>query len=189
MKKRCASVEAKTMRIKSATAALAGLFIMTGCSSLVSLQPVVSEKEAITDPALPGTWTGDEGKDTYVVRESGGAYAITYVEKSGTAYKFNGRLWKCGDALLLDLVSTSEAPFHLPVHFAMRVWVESDSLRIAYLDSDWFKKLAAEQLTVQSVDDRMALTATPAAMRAFFLANASNEKAHGDPETLHRSVQ
>ncbi len=177
------------MRFNSATIALAGVLIMTGCSSVVSLQPFVSEKEAITDPALPGTWTDDEGKDTYVVRQSGDAYAITYVEKSGAAYKFNGRLWKCGDAMLLDLVSTTEAPFHLPVHFAMRVWIERDSLRIAYLDSDWFKKLAAEQLSTQKVDDRMVITATPAAMRAFFLTHAADEKAHGNPDTLRRSSQ
>jgi hypothetical protein len=177
------------MRIKSATIALAGLLTMTGCSSVVSLQPFVPEKESITDPALPGTWTDAEGKDTYVVRQSGDAYTITYVEKSGTAYQFNARLWKCGDAMLLDLVSTSEAPFHLPVHFAMRVWIERDSLRIAYLDSDWFKKLAAEQLATQKVDDRLVITATPVATRAFLLAYGANEKAHGEPETLRRPIQ
>lgn len=177
------------MRFHSATVALAGLMMMTGCSSMVSLQPFVSEKEAIKDPALPGTWTDDEGKDTYVVGQAGDGYTITYVEKSGTTYKFNGRLWKFGDALLLDLVSTSEAPFHIPVHFAMRVWIERDSLRIAYLDSEWLKKLAAEQLPTQEVDGRKVITAPPAALRAFLQAYAADEKAHGDPETLRRANQ
>jgi hypothetical protein len=166
------------------------MFIMTGCSSIVSLQPFVTEKEATTDPMLPGTWMDSEGKDTFVIRQNGAAgYAFTYIEKSGTAYKFDGRLWKIGDALLMDLVTTNEAPFHLPVHFAMRVWVERNTLRMAFFDTDWFKKMVTEQLTNQKVDDRMVITATPAAIRAFYLAYAGDEKAHGDPDTLHRTGQ
>ena len=177
------------MRFRFATIALAGMFIMTGCSSIVSLQPFVTEIEATKDPMLPGTWMDADGKDTFVIRQNGAGYVFTYIEKSGTAYKFDGRLWKIGDALLLDLVTTNDAPFHLPVHFAMRVWVERDSLRMAFFDTDWFKKLVAEQLANQKVDDRIVITATPAAIRAFYLANAGDEKAHGDADTLHRTGQ
>lgn len=175
------------MRFKSATIALAGLFILTGCSNIVSLQPIVSEKEAATEPALAGTWIDSEGKDTFVIRQNGAAYAITYVEKAGTAYKFDARLWRIGDAMLLDLVTTNEAPFHLPVHFAMRVWVDGDSLRMAFFDSDWFKKLVTEQLATQQVDGRTVITATPAATHAFYQAHAGDERAHGDPDALHRT--
>jgi hypothetical protein len=177
------------MKFKSATLALAGMILMTGCSSIVSLQPLVAEKDATTDPGLPGTWMDAEGKDTFIIRRNGAAYAFTYIEKSGTAYKFDGRLWKIGDTLLLDLVTTNEAPFHLPVHFAMRVWVDRDTLRMAFYDTDWFKKLVAEQLATQKVDDRTVITSAPEAIRAFYLAHAADEKAHGDPDTLHRTAQ
>ena len=177
------------MRFKSATLALAGLFMMTGCSSIVSLSPFVTEKDATTDPALPGIWVDAEGKDTFIIRQNGAAYAFTYIEKSGTAYKFDGRLWKIGDTLLLDLVTTNDAPFHLPVHFAMRVWVDRDTLRMAFYDTDWFKKLVTEQLATRKVDDRTVITAAPEAVRAFYLAHAADVQACGEPDTLRRTVQ
>jgi len=177
------------MRFTFASIAVAGMFAMTGCSSIVSLQPFVMEKDATTEPALPGTWLDSDGKDTFVVQPDGAGYKVTYVEKSGTAYKFDGKLWKIGDTLLLDLVSTNEAPFHLPVHFAMRIWLERDTLSMAFYDTDWLKKKVSEQLASQKVDDRTVITATPEAIRAFCLANAKDDKAHGDAETLHRIIQ
>lgn len=82
--------------------AFAGLVAMTGCSSIVSLQPFVTENDATTDPALPGTWMDAEGKDTFVIRQNGAGYVFTYIEKAGTAYKFDGRLRKMGDTLLSE---------------------------------------------------------------------------------------
>jgi len=170
-----------------AVGAVASVIVMTGCSGIVSLQPFVAEKDATVESALLGTWIDAEAKDTFVIGVKGDGYAFTYIEKSGTAYKFDGRLWKIGDAMVLDLVTTNEAPFHLPVHFAMRVWVDGDSLRMAFFDTDWFKKLVGEKLANQKVDDRLVITATPEAIRAFYLAYAGDDKAHGDPDTLHRT--
>ena len=49
--------------------ALACVITLTGCSSLVSLNPFVTDKEAVMDPALLGVWTNENGKETYLVRQ------------------------------------------------------------------------------------------------------------------------
>ncbi len=174
------------MRFKLASTALAGLLLLTGCTNVVSLNPLVAEKPATTHPALPGTWIDSDGKDTIVIRLNGPIYAVTYVEKSGTAYKFDGRLFKIGDATFLDLVTTNEAPFHIPVHFAMRIWIDRDTFRMAFLDTDWFKKQLAQHLSTEKIDGRTVITAQTPAIQAFLEANAADDKAHGDPETMRR---
>lgn len=175
------------MNFKFATVALAGVFILSGCSSVVSLQPFVPEKEAITDPALPGVWIDEQDKETYVIRQSGEAYAITFVEKSGACYRFEGRLWKIGDALMLDLVTANDAPFNIPVHIPLRVWIERESLRMAFLDTEWFKQQVTAKLATQKVNDHTVITATSAAIGAFLQAHAGDDKAHGEPGTLRRA--
>lgn len=175
------------MRFHLTTLALAGLIALTGCSSVVSLQPLVPDNLTIADARLEGAWIDADGKDTYLVQRSGTAYTITYIEKAGTAYRFDARLWKCGDALLLDLVTSGDAPFHLPVHIAVRIWLDRDTLRIAFLDTDWFKNLAAARLATQTVDGRTVLTAPTAALQAFYQAFAADERAHAEPGTLRRA--
>ena len=47
------------MRFPSLVLALASAVAMTGCSSLVSLNPFVTDPDAVLDPALAGVWSGD----------------------------------------------------------------------------------------------------------------------------------
>lgn len=168
--------------------ALAGAIALTGCSSLVSLNPFVTEKQAVMDPALLGIWTSQDGKDTYWVTQDGTGYSIRHLDDSGNAYQFKARLMTAGDFKLLDIVSANDDPFQIAVHTPMRVWTEGITLRMAFLDSDWLKEEAGRQLPTAPVEkDRTLITAPGEAVGQFFAKTGADPKAYDEPETLHRA--
>jgi hypothetical protein len=172
------------MRSSIAALALAGLLGMTGCSSLVSIAPAVGENEAVINPGLLGIWTSDDGKETYVIRRENNEYAITYLERS-TANRFRGRLFHAGNAELLDLVLDTDDPFQLQLHMILRVWPESSTMRIAFLDSEWLRGKAGS-VASQVQEGRTIITAPAEAVKSFYLAYGADDRACGDVGTLSR---
>jgi hypothetical protein len=164
---------------------LAGTLALTGCSSLVSLNPFVTDKEAVMDPALLGAWTNQEGTDTYSVTQSGAGYDIRYSSGSDV-YLFKANLMTAGDVKLLDLVSASEDVWQLPLHTPVRVWTEGNTLSVAFLESDWLKQKASEQVPTVPIDDRTLITAPSEAARDFFVEAGADPNAWGEPEVLSR---
>ena len=173
------------MRFPSLVLALASALAMTGCSSLISLNPFAADQDAVLDPALAGVWSGDNGNATYVIKPDGSGYAITYIAKSDSI-QFQAKLIKAGDAELLDVVSADDNPFQLQVHTVVRVWPGGNSLKFAFLDSDWLRQQAARQLATSPTGDRLLITAPGEAVRGFLLKNAADDKAHGELGVLSR---
>ena len=159
---------------------------LTGCSSLVSLNPFVTDKEAMMDPALTGIWNCSETNGVYVIRRDGAAYAITYFEKSDVV-KLKARMLQVGEARLVDVVSEDEGVLQLRVHGIARVWPEASRLRIALLDADWLtKEPSAQQLPMQLAGDSTVLTAPGDAIRGFLLKHGLDDKAYGKTVVLDR---
>jgi hypothetical protein len=164
---------------------LAGTIALTGCSSLVSLNPFVTDKDAVMDPALLGTWTNQEGTDTYSISQNGAGYAILYTSSSDV-YLFKARLMAAGDVKLLDLVSANEDAWQLGLHTPIRVWIEGNTLRVAFLESDWLRQKASEQVPTVPINDRTLITAPSEAVRDFLVEAGADPKAWGEPEVLTR---
>jgi len=160
--------------------------LMTGCSSLVSLNPFVTDKDAVLDNALAGMWSGDHDGEIYTIRQEGAGYVIAYMDQSSQVIQFQARLMKAGEAELLDLVSTNEDPFQLPVHSVLRVWPTGNSLRLAFLDTGWLKQQTARQLPTTTTDGRLLITAPAEAVRAFLIQFGADERAYSEPGILQR---
>lgn len=172
------------MKFASFVCVAAGAVMLTGCSSLVSLNPFVTDQEAIADPSLAGTWKGSDG-ELYVIEQSGPAYTITYSKDKDTA-KFQARVMKAGDLEVLDLVAEDNDPFRVPVHVAVRIWPEGSSLRWTFLDSQWLREQAGS-LAKRPVGDRTMLMAPGDAVRELVMKYGADAGAYqGDPETLTR---
>ncbi len=163
---------------------LAGMLGMTGCTTLLSTNSFTVEEEAITDPYLPGTFVNSE-KDTILIRQNGKKYDVTYLDGKD-AVKFNGRLVKAGDALLLDLSQDTDEPFVLALHFAVRVWPEAGGLRWTLVDSEWLREQATQLLGAQKEGDRTLVTAPGPAVREFVRKFGMDERAHGKIEMWTR---
>jgi hypothetical protein len=170
---------------KMVLAAAAGA-LLTGCSSLVSLNEIGPEKQAIADSRLEGIWTDEEGKETYIVKLNGTRYSIVFVDNSDSPLKLDGRVFRLGDSMLLDLYARDEAPFQLRTHSVARIWLEGDTLRIAFLDSKWLKKRAAAELVSQAVGDRTVITDSTDAVWAFLGRHAGKPEAFEEPGVLRR---
>jgi hypothetical protein len=165
--------------------ALADLLMCAGCSDLVSLHPFVSDQEAVLDARLPGVWIG--GEDLYIVRQDGKGYSIAQLDQKGPAvYRLKAKLFKVGEALILDLTPAEEDGFQVAVHTPMRLWLEGAMARIAFLDSEWLRKTARGQLAVQDVRKRLLITSPGEEVKRFLLATAGDGRAHGDSTVLTR---
>lgn len=177
------------MRFTSLLLTLAGAAILTGCSSLISLNPFVPDQQTTMDPALLGTWKS--GDSLCIVRESGSVYDITYTDGKSETERFEGRLFRVGSADLLDLVSRREDGFAIPVHVLARVWLDGPTLRWVFLDSDWIRRQAAQLMTTQPSGDRTLITAPSEVVRDFILQYGADPRAYdaGDKQEVLEKVQ
>jgi len=104
------------MRYPALILALAGAALLTGCSSLISLDPFVTEDQAASDPNLLGVWqgAGDDDKDLTVIRQKGSAYTIRYFgNDKDMSLGFEGRLcaWEMRSSWTLPAPTTTPSPF------------------------------------------------------------------------------
>jgi hypothetical protein len=179
----------ETMRYPAMILALAGAALLTGCSSLISVNPFVEDGQTAGDPALVGTWKaaapGDKGQIAIEQRNS--VYAIRF-EADGKTLHLEGRLTRVGDAELMDVVSTEEHDLAIPVHLAVRLWPSANSLKWAYLDSDWIRAQAKQALATQPSDGNTLITSLGGALAQFLKKYGADPRAYsGSPDQLVRA--
>jgi hypothetical protein len=138
------------MRYPALILALAGAALLTGCSSLISLNPFVADAQTVTDPALVGTWKSADAseKGRLAIEQRGSVYAIR-MEGDEKPMHFQGRLTRVGDAELMDVACTDEHDLAVAVHLVVRLWPSAGRLKWAYLDSDWLRAQAKQALATQ----------------------------------------
>ncbi len=180
-------MEANEVRLFSMALALAAALLLTGCSGMISLNPFVTDGEASIDPALLGVWHDADGEDTCIIKQAGMHYAITYVDKSSSAITFEAWLLASGDAKFLDLVPGDDSPFRIAAHTPVRVWTEGTTLRFSFLDSDWLRQQATQQLATQLAEDRTLITAPGESVRHFLMEYGADARAYGEVQTLERA--
>jgi len=172
------------MRFPMILLALAGALVLAGCDSpaLITLDPAVTDQDAVFDSNLLGTWQAGQDGDLCIIQRSGSgnAYTVTYVS-DGSSRKFDARSFQSGQASLLDLSPQDSDDFQVPAHALIRIWATGGSLRWTYLDSEWLRQQAAQELPNRARDNnKMLLTAAAAPLRAFLAKYAADDRAHGD---------
>ena len=170
------------MKLTSIFLALAGALILTGCDSpaLLSLDPLVTDQDKAFDPTLLGAWGSSQDKDLCIIRRDGDSgYAVTYLS-AGSVRQFTARLFRVGDASMLDLTPEGSDDFQVAGHALVRIWAEGGVLRWAYLDTEWLRKQASQLLPNRADGKRVVLTAPGAAVRALVAKFGVDDKAHGE---------
>jgi hypothetical protein len=169
------------MRYPSMILALAGAALLTGCSSLISLNPFVADGQTATDPVLAGTWrsTDNSDKDLVVIQQDGSTYKIHYSDGKSTSLDFDGSLVRVGDAELMDIVSTGDTSFSIPVHMVVRIWPDAGTMKWAYLDSDWLRQQAKQSLATQPSGDRTLITTPGDPVVQFLNQYGADSRAYG----------
>lgn len=171
------------MRYPAFILALVCAALLTGCSSLISLNPFVTDAQATIDPALLGTWkdadSGSDDKSTVAFQQKGSIYTIHYSDGDKATADMVGRLTRVGDAELMDIASTGEDAFCVNTHLVARFWPAGKSLRWAYLDSDWIRAQAKQSLTTQPSGDRTLITTEGDAVGQFLKKFGADPRASG----------
>jgi len=172
-------------------AVAAGAALLTGCDTnmLMSLDPFVTEEQAVFEPGLIGVWgSGEAGdSDLCIIRRSGErGYKITYAGEKDAPLVFDALLFHTGEAAVLDLTQSDAGDFAVAAHIPVRVWIEGGQFRWAYLDSEWLREQAGKQLANRGVQKRMLLAAPGAAVRGFVMKYAGDERAHSGITTWER---
>lgn len=177
------------MRSLTILAVVAGSLILGGCDNpaLISMEPAISDQEAVFDASLLGSWEVKQGGDFCTLRRGeGNAYAVTFVS-DGSARKFEGRLFAAGQARVMDLAPQDSDDFQIPGHALIRILSSGATLRWVYLDSDWLRQHAAAELPSRARGEGKLLLTAPAAPLAAFLARyAADDQAHGEIEEWQR---
>ena len=150
------------MKLTSILVTLASLVFLVGCETptptLVSLDAVVSNEDSKGDSALTGAWEDpDDKSNVFVIRASEHAGYNIAVYGDMAPVGFHARIFRVGGAELLDLEPVDNNDFRIPGHALVRIWTGS-ILRWALLDSDWFKKQAAQLATRTSGERVLVLS-------------------------------
>ena len=85
------------------------LLTLGGC--VPSLQPFYADKDVAFDPTLLGTWSGDEGKDTWEFTKHGErGYKLHYTDEEGRQGRFVVYRFRLAGNNLLDLYPEEPEP-------------------------------------------------------------------------------
>lgn len=167
---------------------------LTGC--VPSLHPLFTEKDLVFEPALVGTWVDEDGKSTWTFQKSGeNAYELVYTENEEAA-KFQAHLVKLGDFLFLDIFPEESEMKNglykgllITAHGFSRIWIEGDSVKLAYLDPDWLKDMIDKKkikIGHDFIDQGIILTEQTNELQNFALKYAEDVKAFSNKSELHR---
>jgi hypothetical protein len=170
------------------------VIFLTGC--VPSLHPLFTDKDLVFDQALVGTWVDEDGKNIWEFKKSEeNSYELVYTENEEPA-KFQAHLVKLGDFLFLDIFPEEPEMKNglykgllIPAHGFSRIWIEGDSVRLAYLDPDWLKKMInTKKIKIghDFIDQGIILTAQTKDLQKFAVKYAEDAKAFSVKTELHR---
>ena len=141
----------RTMRNAQLLAVLACVLPMTGCITL-SLYPLYTAKDVVTDLPLEGKWMDSDKKEVWEIRRAGDAYVATDPtdEKSEP---IEVRLVRLGERHFLDFTSNQTPSLAIAAHLFSKVWMTGDELHVQTVDDDWLAKKARDSGLAFAEDD------------------------------------
>ncbi len=185
------------MRVLIAVTLVAVSVMLSGC--VPSLFPLYHESDLTSLPELVGTWeeSSEEGENDLwrFDRADSNSYALTYYEDSVPAL-FEAHVLKLQDKFFIDispeqpeLANDLQKALLLPVHLFGLLSLKEDTLRIAWLDGEWVKRMIEKgtvSITHAIVDSDFLLTASPSELQAFVLQHLDDPEAF--PVTAYSRV-
>jgi hypothetical protein len=165
---------------------LACVIPMTGCLTL-SVYPLYTAKEVVTDLPLEGKWMDTAHQETWEIRKGGDVY-IANSPGDDEDEPVEMRLVRLGERHFLDLTANDTPSLAISAHMFAKVWVVGDDLHIQTMDSAWLEKKVRDSglAFVELPDKDVLLTAPTAELQKLVLRYADDREAFGEQVTLHR---
>lgn len=179
--------------------------LLGGCIPVLSLHPLYTDKDAVFEEKLLGTWIDDsngiwEFKDPNRQEK---VYGLIIVGQKGEKGSFDAHLTKLQNKLFLDAFP-AESPwgedpnkidwhfnafFFVPFHTFIKINSTEPELKLQLTDDDDMKKLLKEDPNAvkhESVKDGFILTASTKELQAFVLKYANDDRLFTEEIVLHR---
>jgi hypothetical protein len=174
---------------------LALVLLLGGC--VTSLQPLVTDENAIVDTNLIGTWKQTDGDSTWEFQSESQGYRVIITAEQGKRGEFHGRLTELDSRRYLDLKpdldSLETLDFYkwhlLATHSFLRLDVTDDKMDLALMNIQWLQQYLEQHpdaIATQEIDDRHVLSAPTAELRVFVAAHAAEPEFFLDPIELER---
>jgi hypothetical protein len=165
--------------------------LLAGCPAR-SIHPLFTEKEAVFNPSLIGSWNNKDEIYTFEkLKESIYRLVIRPRDENDSAV-YTVTLGKIGESWFFDsypIVNSNEHHF-MSVHVFTRMVLSGDSLSIATLEDDWLLKMIEEKkikISHTRRENEIILTASTNELQKFFTAIGTNNDAFPDKKTFARS--
>jgi hypothetical protein len=186
--------------MKRSLMAIGLTLLVAGC--VPSLNPLFTEKDLVSDPALPGVWVESDSTATWNFSKTGeNKYKLVQANSGGRKAEFDVRLVKLNDRRFLDLyvskLSDPEIELNewasaslVPAHLILQVYGIGKTLKIAAMNPDWIKEHleqhpdALEHRMIEK--DRVLITASTKDLQKYILLHAEGEGLFGEPAELKR---
>jgi len=179
------------MRISALVVVAMAVALLGGCASAVS--PLYTNTDGITDPAIAGTWVGNERDNQSTVRIeklNDSSYGVTvHDQKSGDDSVYDAHLVRLGHVSFADLLLTNYRhagqDVDLPagaiaLHEIVKYQITGNELSVSSIDGDALAKAARQagfslQLrdTEKSGGSTIILSTTPE-LRRYFSAHPAD---------------
>jgi hypothetical protein len=167
------------MRYLPLSIALASVALLSGCGPTLSLHPVYTDKDLVSDLPLEGQWKETDDQEVWTISKFGNGFEAS-APSSSDPEKVLLHEVRLGDIRFLDITSKDTPSLALPAHMIARVWMEKEELRIQVLDSEWLRQKIRDtgvpHLEVE--DEQVILTAPTQDLQKFVLLYAAEPKAY-----------
>jgi hypothetical protein len=156
--------------------AIVFMLLLSGCTDLLSVNPLATAETAVFDAGLTGEWScADQDCEGVALIRAGSAqkkdYDIVWLPRNADddVLHLKGQLVKVGDRLVFDLIAVKQTSLAVPAHFFMLVEKTADGVKFHWLDSDWLRSRVIPQnaLPHAMVGDKPVITAGSAEINAF----------------------
>jgi len=183
------------------------LVLLSSCAPIQSLRPWYTESDLVLEPVLVGDWYAvddngvvDTSSSLSIVQDTPKGYTLYVADKKYPDLKgtFVLYLFRLKDQLFVDESSGPlyykneelKEVFKLAVHLAGKVSINSDDVRIDFLDDEWVEdalKARPSLVRHEVVDEATILTGSQADLQNLLLIAVPSEKSFSFTVRLKRT--
>jgi hypothetical protein len=176
--------------------------VLSGCPAY-SVHPLYTDRDAVVEPALEGTWTdSSDDKSEFRFKQSGAHEYTLVVSDPGSRIEqnYNVNLVRLGDQLFMDLAFKDQTvngariddPIGvIPTHAIAKVSISGDDLAYATLEDEPIQKQNPRRAGLRHVATEGALlvTAQTEALRRYVSVHADDAFSEWNHFTRKREIQ
>jgi len=170
---------------RAPTAAVLGTaLLLTGCGDLLSLHPLYSKAQPLFDTAIEGRW---ESTDNILsIQRAGDLYELELRSRRdppADPSRFEVNLVDIGGVRFADLL-----PIDQIGHMLVRVHLNGNELRLAFLDSEWLRQRVPHEDAEVDHNRTQAILVQKTPELRKLVARYANEPLAYDKEVSYRRV-